>query len=1072
AARRRRPGWERQLVIAAVVSFAAWLSACGGGVSQGGGPSEPPPAPNFALTLTPASIALSQGQTAQLTLLATGTNGFSSTVAVTISGLPAGVSASPSTISLSPGQSQQIRLSASGTAAGSGTATVTAAAGSLQHQAQLPVSITAVDTLNTRDRYTRTNAVTEYFQWPNTHWAVYNAATGRFFITDPLGNHVEAMDAAMEREIASIPVPGAYGIDQTADGSELWVGTLIGDVYEIDPAKMAVVHRYIAAQIGPYGFRATQALPLADGSLALLGTFGGMPSVDGSPDFAVWTPATNAITVYAGDGSIGYFGSQTKVPFQPLCGGMQNIGGFALTADRTGILVGSIDSDNHICEYFPATGGTQSIQSGGSFSAGKFVVSPDGRYLALGTGYPSPAVLLYDQKTLALEATLPLNVPAASPDFGADIFFSPDGSTLYVTGSNPALVFAYSIATQQQIGWLPNMVIMPTAGGSVTAGPLYSPYFQAVDSGGLAVGPAEEGVGFLDITALNPLPPPPNLSVPTNAYPSPATGPAGGETTVQWRAPKGGTVYFGRSQSPQASYSAGQIQALTPPGQPGPADVYLFAASGDMQLIPEGFSYGPTILEVTPNMSTADGGGTGVIYGYGFGPDLPEVTPQIPSGLQVTVGGQAATITGWNEQAYNLEIPPFLLQSITYQIPPRAAGPAEVQVTTPAGTATAPAAITYLPATQQFPLPGASLAEGIYDPKTNLYYFTDAQQLQVFSAAQGQWLAPIPVPGAERLWGLSLSPNDSTLAVADSAADVIDLLDPTQPTSVRSIPFQVPNLPQGVIAHPVDVAIADSGEAYVAADIEGGSGFNTYYKLDTSTGAVSAYQDTSGPGPSTELRVALSEDGSRVYCNDKGFVFQVTTATDQITWASADQNCCDGDYDLALAPNQAEVEASSYLYDSQLNAHSFLAMNDYEALGAAYLYGAKFSADGRLLYQPDTQGLDIFDAQRGTLLDRIATPFSLSPAYDALVEDGQDDNLVAITTTGIAILNLSSVPEPAPLPYSEPAVAVPPPARWAQRPSGSQPGTGRAARSSEQPAAPRHIPHITGAAPLRWGISH
>jgi hypothetical protein len=39
-----------------------------------------------------------------------------------------------------------------------------------------------------------------------------------------------------------------------------------------------------------------------------------------------------------------------------------------------------------------------------------------------------------------------------------------------------------------------------------------------------------------------------------------------------------------------------------------------------MQLIPDGFSYGPSVLEVTPNASSADGGGTGVINGHGFGP--------------------------------------------------------------------------------------------------------------------------------------------------------------------------------------------------------------------------------------------------------------------------------------------------------------------------------------------------------------------------------------------------------------------------------------------------------------------
>jgi hypothetical protein len=81
-------------------------------------------------------------------------------------------------------------------------------------------------------------------------------------------------------------------------------------------------------------------------------------------------------------------------------------------------------------------------------------------------------------------------------------------------------------------------------------------------------------------------------------------------------------------------------------------------ADGGMQLIPEGFSYGPTIIEVTPNMSTGEGGGTGAIYGYGFGPvgvgvegPLPQIaraaSSGVPSSLQVSVGGNPVEVTGF-----------------------------------------------------------------------------------------------------------------------------------------------------------------------------------------------------------------------------------------------------------------------------------------------------------------------------------------------------------------------------------------------------------------------------------------
>ena len=52
---------------------------------------------------------------------------------------------------------------------------------------------------------------------------------------------------------------------------------------------------------------------------------------------------------------------------------------------------------------------------------------------------------------------------------------------------------------------------------------------------------------------------------------------------------------------------------------------------------------------------------------------------------------------------------------------------------------------------------------------------------------------------------------------------------------------------------------------------------------------------------------------------------------------------------------------------------------------------------------------------------RVALPFALSANYDALVSDGQDNVLVAITGqngNGIAVIDLTSLPEALPLPYS------------------------------------------------------
>ncbi len=101
--------------------------------------------PNFSLSATPATVTLpANGTPATVSLLATAQNGFSANVPVTITGLPAGVTAQPSPITLTPGTAATLTLTAPvGTAAGSSTATLTATSGSLTHTASVAVTVTA-----------------------------------------------------------------------------------------------------------------------------------------------------------------------------------------------------------------------------------------------------------------------------------------------------------------------------------------------------------------------------------------------------------------------------------------------------------------------------------------------------------------------------------------------------------------------------------------------------------------------------------------------------------------------------------------------------------------------------------------------------------------------------------------------------------------------------------------------------------------------------------------------------------------------------------------------------------------
>lgn len=600
-------------------------------------------------------------------------------------------------------------------------------------------------------------------------------------------------------------------------------------------------------------------------------------------------------------------------------------------------------------------------------------------------------------------------------------------------------------------------------------GPAASPNYEAMDTTGLLAGPLEEGFGFLDTTTLQTGPVDATY---TNAYLTPATGPISGGTQVQWSLPNDGgnfspTIYFGGNQGTSASVNSYTATVTTPAGLPGPVPVYLFAPDGGMQLVADGFSYGPTILEVTPNISTADGGGPGVIYGYGFGPAL---STTVPANLSVMVDGTPVTMVGFDGEAYDVAAPPFQLQAIYYTIPGGVSGTStDVVVTSSSGSTVAQNSMSYLPTPQQYALSGSQLAQGIYDPVRDVYYFTDANRIQVFSLTQGQWLSPINIPApngaSQRLWGIALSPDGSKLAVADSQANVIYLIDPTDTSSVLTFPF-APSESPGVIAHPVGVAMSDAGMVYIAAFVEGGTGYHAFFKLDTNTGALTDY-GIDGPGEFIDgvpqdvyLRTEISSDNSTAFFNADGGVFTIDTATDTVS-RMVNQGCC-GNYDLALSNNQTQFEASSYLYDTNLDAESFLVMNDREALDISYVYGAKLSPDGTLLFQPSTNGIDVYDGRVGTLLNRIALPFALSTNYDALVEDGSDNVLIGITGTngdGIAVLDLTSLSEPGPLPYAT-ALRL---HDSKLMPSSMTPTSLSSNASSANGArrGPRNIPHVT-----------
>lgn len=1056
-----RPHWVgcQTVLWLAVAALAICVGGCGGGGGTGGGGGGGGnQSQDFTLLLSPSSVTVIGGGSATFTASVTGLNGFASTVALSIGGLPTGVTISPSNLQVTPGASLQITLAAASSVSGSAkNLTVTGVSGSLSHSASLSLTVKAavVNPSLSRTRYVRTDMATEYPFVVNASWIVFDSHTKRFFVSDPGGNQIVVMDATKQAKIGSIPIPGAFGIDESPDGTALYAGTQVGDVYAIDPVAMTVKHRYLASRIGPYGFAAYVVRVLVNGKLVLLGGQGGIQNVDGYGGFAIWNPSDNSIEMY-GTSDAG----QILTP-HPNC--IRNIGAFTLSGDRSLIVEGSIDSDGTLCTMDPVTGQENVVTSRAFLYT--VAVTPDGKSLLVPDYTTGGTILVYDAKTLTQTSSFPV---AGDTSSAASMIVSADSTILYMAGGG--IAYAYNIASGKLVGWTPNVTVVPTSGGGAV-GSIYGPQMQAIDGTGLIAGPMEEGVGFIDTSALQTGPVGTAL---LNAYLTPATGPVSGGTQVQWSSGTGAvSAFFGANPATALSVSStGLLSATSPAGSPGPVDIFTLMPDGGEQIVPEGFSYGPTIIEATPNASTSEGGGTGILYGYGFGSTADNAP--IPTGLTITVGGTPVTITRYTGNAYGLLSPPFNLEAVAYTIPPGVSGSsADIETTSQSGSTTLAGGIHYLPAAQKYPLAAAALAQGIYDAKRNLYYFTDAAKIQIFSRTQGQWLTSIAVPAAptgttHRLWGIALSSDGSKLAVSDTGTAMIYLIDPDTPASVQS--FAMPascfagscsSSSNGVVTYPAGIAVSNAGMIYITAYPYGGSGYDGFLKLNTSTGKFTDYGiDAFG---NAMYRNAISSDNARVFFNNDGEPFSVDTATDTVFHAQIAPGCCYGDYDLNLANNQTSLEATSYLYDTDLNAASYLTLNDREVLNTTYVYGVKLSPDGNLIFQPSVAGIDVFDGRIGTLRTRIALPYGLSQNYDALVSDGADNVVIAITDhtgDGVAVLDLTSLTEPAPLPYLN--QAAPRPTGWHERASqnSTTASSQTKSRSVARPGVPiSNIPH-------------
>jgi hypothetical protein len=107
----------------------------------------PPGNQDFTLVATPQTLSLTPGASGQVTLSSMALNGFSGTIAVTVSGLPTGVTVAPTTISLTSTNPVTITLTAANNAPATATPVqvkFVGTSGTLSHTATVLLTVNAV----------------------------------------------------------------------------------------------------------------------------------------------------------------------------------------------------------------------------------------------------------------------------------------------------------------------------------------------------------------------------------------------------------------------------------------------------------------------------------------------------------------------------------------------------------------------------------------------------------------------------------------------------------------------------------------------------------------------------------------------------------------------------------------------------------------------------------------------------------------------------------------------------------------------------------------------------------------
>lgn len=971
---------SRRACVSARVSIGvlfATLAGCGGGGSTGGGgTTPPPPSPSFTISLSPASLTVTQGQSQKTQVSVAGQNGFSGSVSVTLTGLPSGVTATPATLSVAPGTPGSLTLAASSSAAlAQSSVSFNGAAQGLSAAATLSLTVQAAP-------------VPLPYQGVGgflTH-GFFDTKRQLLFATNSWLNELDVISPADLSVKARVPLPTPWGIDQMADGNTLVVGTKAQEIFTLNEDTYAVTRYPVPVSTVTNGWGWDMVYPnpiaMANGNVILIAQEYYVDSrniLEAGQALVEWNSKSNTFA------QLEPAGAQAGLNDWETDSLARSADGKWATFTGGEVLLYSSDSDS----VTPVSSVTV-VPNGGGFV--NSALNPDGSKIAL----VAPEQVTFVDTSFNILGTVP--IPGDFPWYGT-AQFSKDGSKLLLFyggtgGANGVEVIDASA-----------MVNLGFFADTVCSNAPYTS-FLGVDGNGRAYLGTQVGVLAADTTATPiAIAAGGNLPGVSCLGTSPNYFPLNASSQVEFLTggmPSGAKIYLGGNLATLSPDSTNGGYSIDIPASDvaGTASLEEIDPNGAVTVLPSAISYG--VVTVSSGATLLPTSGSPAVDLYGSG--IADSTNQSPV---VTIGGSAAAVLSSVPVADGV---PYAarLQDVTVQAPAGTPGAsASISISSANGLGTLANAVTYISGTTIVPASG--ILQLLFDTHRNLLYAMKAHEVDVLNAATVQWQTPLQLPSpvtALSFGYIALSPDGTKMVIAAASENVV-VLDPDKPAQAVVVPN--PNGYPGVGISGM-VAITQSNTALISGAL--------YSVLDLVSLDWTPESQLASPG----YLLKASADGSHLY----GFLNEGLggdCAIDPVTFAPQCGGLLEaGGTDLAASPDGSQFAVIDggggtagdlvFFFDSTSNISNTNVYPDLSPPTDGVVLGAAYSPQGKVLVVGLGNSIEFWDTAQGTLRGRLMTPEELqilvfpNPWLPVMALDSAGQTIYAVSASGVTVLKL------------------------------------------------------------------